>query len=165
MANGLQVSVRRKAPSNNTLRDIKRNLDKFMETGVHPELERMRQVNTSIHIPRLVLCNELRALGCVSAVREGVRGHASQLSIILKGRNAPSQLQQAMEIHCPSCIPYTFAHIIFHLLLIPSFRPFPSNLCKEHANQLPALPDLDIHRPFVFMDIAVGGKPLGRYPG
>ncbi|GFR49701.1 hypothetical protein Agub_g11852 [Astrephomene gubernaculifera] len=72
---GDSVSVRQKAPANDTVRNIKRNLDKFLETGVHPEIERMRQ---------------------------------------------------------------------------------------EHANQLPALPDLDVHRPFVFLDIAVAGKPLGR---
>ncbi|EFJ40679.1 hypothetical protein VOLCADRAFT_108027 [Volvox carteri f. nagariensis] len=72
---GDAVSVRRKAAVNDTVKNIKRNLDKFLETGVHPEIERMRQ---------------------------------------------------------------------------------------ERANQLPALPDLDLHRPFVFLDIAVGGKQQGR---
>ncbi|GLC77152.1 hypothetical protein PLESTF_001891900 [Pleodorina starrii] len=72
---GDAVSVRRKAAPHDTAKNIKRNLDKFLETGVHPEIERARQ---------------------------------------------------------------------------------------ERANQLPALPDLDVHRPFVFLDITLAGKPLGR---
>ncbi|GIM09054.1 hypothetical protein Vretimale_12937 [Volvox reticuliferus] len=72
---GDAVSVRRKAAPNDNVKSIKRNLDKFLESGVHPEIERMRQ---------------------------------------------------------------------------------------ERVNQLPALPDLDVHRPFVFLDITVAGKPLGR---
>ncbi|GIL54656.1 hypothetical protein Vafri_10384 [Volvox africanus] len=72
---GDAVSVRRKAAPNDTVKGIKRNLDKFLETGVHPEIERMRQ---------------------------------------------------------------------------------------ERANQLPVLPDLDVHRPYVFLDITLAGKPLGR---
>ncbi|KAG2435967.1 hypothetical protein HYH02_011681 [Chlamydomonas schloesseri] len=73
---GDSVSVRAgKKSSGTSAREIRKNIDKFLETGMHPELERMRQ---------------------------------------------------------------------------------------EHTLQIPALPDLDINRPFVFMDISVANKPLGR---
>ncbi len=70
----VQVSVRRKAKPNDTVKQLKKNLEKFAETGVHPEIERLRQ---------------------------------------------------------------------------------------ERNNAIPALPDLDINRPFVFLDISIGNKPLG----
>lgn len=72
----VQVSVRRKAKPNDTVKQLKKNLEKFAETGVHPEIERLRQ---------------------------------------------------------------------------------------ERNNAIPALPDLDINRPFVFLDISVGNKPLGGF--
>ncbi|PNW72500.1 hypothetical protein CHLRE_16g686173v5 [Chlamydomonas reinhardtii] len=41
-------------------------------------------------------------------------------------------------------------------------HPELERMRQEHTLQIPALPDLDINRPFVFMDIAVANKPMGR---